>query len=333
MELSRSPIIDFSHLHSPNPETRAKAIDQIATACRTFGFFNVINHGISDETIRDAVDANRRFEEAPPEVKEALKSGDVYQPVRFGTVLDSRGGHGSGCGTFVRDFLKLYSFPLEDWIEFWPSYPTDYRSKMGKYSKETRNLSISLLKPMLESLHITDPSPLLHKVTSEGMQMMAVNHYHTGLQQQLSNSAAQIGIPPHTDHTLITVLLQTSPGLHVLDPTDGNWKEAVAPSEIIQGGAQNTLQVLVGDQLEVLSNGRYRGAVHRVSQCSPDNCSRISVASLLSFGMDEVVEPAAVMDGDELLKPLYKGRSLRDLINHLASGEKLPFIETLRIMG
>ena len=87
----------------------------------------MINHGISDETVLGAVESNAKFFDSPSEEKEEFQSGDVRRPVRFGTLAaQSKLRNGDG-GTFARDFLKLYGFPLEDWIGFWPKNPPDYR--------------------------------------------------------------------------------------------------------------------------------------------------------------------------------------------------------------
>lgn len=63
-----------------------------------------------------------------------------------------------------------------------------------------------------------------------------------------------------------------------MDPEDGGaWK----PVPKIDGA----LQVLVGDHIEVLSNGLYKSLVHGAVLNSER--TRISIASLHSLGMDE----------------------------------------------
>ena len=106
------------------------------------------------------------------------------------------------------------------------------------------------------------------------------------------------------------------------------------PLPTLRGVVSSSMQVLVGDHLEVLSNGRCKAAVHRAA-CgtnSEELTSRISVASLLTFGFDEVVEPVLVTKNqEEVGKSLYKGSSLREFLEYLSSGEKLPFIDTLKV--
>lgn len=92
-------------------------------------------------------------------------------------------------------------------------------------------------------------------------------------------------------------------------------------------GSISSLQVFVGDHLEVMSNGLYKSVLHRaLPRC---NETRFSIANLLSLAMDEIVEPIAMLESAE--NPRYKGSSLRDFLKHLASGDTRTFIETLKI--
>jgi isopenicillin N synthase-like dioxygenase len=50
--IEQVPIIDVEYLFQDSASSAAReAIDQIAEACRTWGFFQVINHGISNARI------------------------------------------------------------------------------------------------------------------------------------------------------------------------------------------------------------------------------------------------------------------------------------------
>lgn len=91
---------------------------------------------------------------------------------------------------------------------------------------------------------------------------------------------------------------------------------------------KGSLKVLVGDQLEVISNGLYKSVLHRtISRC--DSAS-FSIANLHSLGIDEVVEPATKQEREGNGQG-YRGSSLRDYLKHLASRDARAFIKTLRI--
>ncbi|KAL0380240.1 UNVERIFIED_CONTAM: Flavanone 3-dioxygenase 3 [Sesamum angustifolium] len=180
---------------------------------------------------------------------------------------------------------------------------------MGLYATELRKLSIELFGAIVESLHLSETH--VTQNFEQGIQILGINSY-----SPCSRSNITTGTPPHSDHSLITVLLQSGPGLQVID-CGGSWKNVPR--------LKGSFQVLVGDHLEVLSNGLYKSVLHRAIPCCSD--TRLSIANLHSLGMDEIVEPAGELGNEGR----YKGSSLRDFLKHLASRDARPFIETLRI--
>ncbi|CAI9771586.1 unnamed protein product [Fraxinus pennsylvanica] len=298
------PIINFSLLHHDS------VIKQIHEACRNFGFFHVINHGIPESVIEGALNVNSNFFDLPMAMKEELLSDDVQKPVRFGRAQ-------VGChenGVLSRDFLKLYAHPIDHFLNLWPSNPPNYREKMGIYATEVRKLGIELFGAIMESLNL---SPTHLKQNFEhGEQIIGINSYPRCLESNIKT-----GVAAHTDHSIITILLQSSPGLHIVDRSDSTWKSVCR----IEG----SFEIIVGDHLEVISNGLYKSVLHRAIPSS-NNGSRFSIANLHSLGMDEIVEPAAKLVDEERPKR-YKGSSLRDFIEHLSSKDKIPFIHTIKI--
>ncbi|KAF2311653.1 hypothetical protein GH714_025630 [Hevea brasiliensis] len=156
---------------------------------------------------------------------------------------------------------------------------------------------------MTESLGL-GPTYLINKM-EEGAQVMAVNSY-----PRCPSPDMALGLPPHSDYSCLTILLQSSPGLEITDPGDGKWK--IVPE------FQGTLQVHVGDHLEVLSNGLYRSILHRGTVNSER--TRISIASLHSLGMDEKMGTAKELVDDQHAEE-YKESSFRDFLNFLSNND------------
>ncbi|KAL0409706.1 UNVERIFIED_CONTAM: protein DMR6-LIKE OXYGENASE 1 [Sesamum radiatum] len=106
-----------------------------------------------------------------------------------------------------------------------------------------------------------------------------------------------IGIPPHTDSGLFTFLIHNGvPGLQI--EHNGQWFNPVSP--------QNSILVNVDDQLQILSNGRYKSVKHRAVLNSEKE--RISIVMVNGPSGEAVVGPATALvqkDG----RPLY--RSMR----------------------
>lgn len=91
------------------------------------------------------------------------------------------------------------------------------------------------------------------------------------------------GLREHTDAGGIILLLQDDqvPGLEFFK--DGKWV-AIPPSK------NGTLFVNTGDQIEVLTNGRYRSVVHRV--LTDKSGSRLSIATFYNPAGEAIISPA-----------------------------------------
>ncbi|CAN4080719.1 unnamed protein product [Withania somnifera] len=116
-------VVDLADMNNDDPLKRSIIIHDIAKACRHTGFFQVINHEISQSLLDGALSAAFGFFELPSKEKEKFMSNDVYKPVRYGTSLKD----GEDKVQFWRVFLKHYANPLSDWIKMWPENPQDYR--------------------------------------------------------------------------------------------------------------------------------------------------------------------------------------------------------------
>ncbi|KAI6696146.1 hypothetical protein NL676_016265 [Syzygium grande] len=271
----------------------------------------IVNHGICQTVMDEALHAASSFFDLPTQEKMKYMSNNVHKPVRYATSLKD----GIDKTQFWRVFLKHYAHPLERWMGQWPENPPHCREKMGKFCAQARKVTVDLMEAIMEGLGL-GPSYLTSKMEA-GMQVMAVNCY-----PPCPNPEMALGQPPHSDHICLTIVLQSSPGLRIMDPVDCTWKSVPK----IPGA----LQVHVGDHLEALSNGLYKSVVHRPVPNS--SRTRFSIASLHSLGMDETVEPAEELVGVQGKK--YRGSSFRDFLNFLATkdiGEGRSFISTLKI--
>ncbi|XP_076952537.1 flavanone 3-dioxygenase 3-like [Bidens hawaiensis] len=244
--------------------------------------------------------------------KAQFMSKDVHKPVRYGTSIKD----GVDKIQFWRVFLKHYAHPLNEWIQQWPNNPPDYREKMGNYALKARLLAIQIMGAITESLGIGPK--YIEKKMEDGMQVMAVNCYPT-----CPEPAMTLGLPPHSDYSCITIVLYSSSGLEIMNPSSGTWQ--LVPE---QHGA---LQIHVGDHVEVLSNGLYKSMLHRVTV--NNEITRISIASLHSLGMHENMTTAEELVTDENPKN-YKESSFKDFLDFLTKndiGEGKSFIGSLTI--
>ncbi|KDO36793.1 hypothetical protein CISIN_1g037473mg [Citrus sinensis] len=147
----------------------------------------------------------------------------------------------------------------------------------------------------------------------EGMQVMAVNCYPPCPQPDIA-----FGLPPHSDYSCLTIVLQSSEGLEFLGKEDESWRKVP--------------NVHVGDHLEVLSNGIYKSVVHRATlNHERTRISITSLHSLHSLGVYVKMETAK-----ELQHPKgYKESSFMDFLNFLSKNDIAGgknFTNTLKIV-
>ena len=190
---------------------------------------------------------------------------------------------------------------------------------MGTFSTEMQKLAVELTEAVTESLGL-GPKYLSDKM-SRGIQAITLNCYPPCPEPRLT-----LGLPPHSDYSCLTILLQTSIGLEIKDMEDGgSWKRV----RQIEGA----LQVHIGDHFEVLSNGLYKSVVHRATLNSEK--TRISIVSFHSLGLDQKVEPAPELVDEEHRKR-YKGSSFKNFLDFLSAKDigqgEIDYLSTLKIL-
>ncbi|THU73554.1 hypothetical protein C4D60_Mb04t24090 [Musa balbisiana] len=248
------PAVDLS---SPD---KSHVIAQIADACRSYGFFQVLNHGVPVELMVKMMVIALEFFRLPPEEKAKHYSDDPARKMRLSTSFNIR----KETVHNWRDYLRLHCYPPEDYVPEWPSNPSSFKEVASAYCKEVRQLGFRLLGAISLSLGLEEK--YMEEVLGEQEQHMAINYYPKCPQPQLT-----YGLPAHTDPNALTILLQDPDvsGLQVLK--HDQWI-AVHPQP-------HAFVINIGDQLQALSNGRYKSVWHRAVVNSEKE--RMSIASFL----------------------------------------------------
>ncbi|GLT64751.1 hypothetical protein SLA2020_372230 [Shorea laevis] len=306
------PIVDLSLLTSGSADQRSKIIHDLGKACQEWGLFMVINHGVPESLIGMMFDCCQQFFDLPEEEKKEFQGKHVLDTIRYGTSVDN---FSNGKVVFWRDFIKFFVHP-----EFYsPNKPPNFSDISMEYSKRIHQVVRELLKGLSVSLGL-EASYIDNAMNLEsGFQLLAANLYPPCPKPELA-----MGIPSHTDHGLLTVLIQNGvDGLQVL--RKGEWVN-VKP-------VPNSLVVNAADHIEILSNGKYKSAVHRA--VIKTEVARMSLALANGPSLDTVVTPAIeLVDGEnsagyvgikykEYLELQYSKLSRQSCLDHVRVSSNL----------
>ncbi|XP_055814772.1 protein DMR6-LIKE OXYGENASE 2-like [Solanum dulcamara] len=257
------PVIDLSTLNSPDTSTEknckelASLVAEVKNACKKWGFFQVINHGVSLEC-REKIDlASRKFFALSKEEKRKVKRDELNSMGYYDTELTKN----------VRDWKEVFDFTVENPTMIplthepddkelkelhnqWPEYPPELREVCEEYVQEVQKLSYKLLE--LISLSLGLPEKRMNGFFKDQTSFVRLNHYPPCPIPHLA-----LGVGRHKDAGGLTILAQDDiGGLEVKRKTDGEWIR-VKPTP-------NAYIVNVGDTIQVWSNDEYDSVEHRV---------------------------------------------------------------------
>ncbi|KAB2614977.1 flavonol synthase 3-like [Pyrus ussuriensis x Pyrus communis] len=232
------------------------------------------------------IDACHGFFSLPDEEKEEFKSGnDVREMFKYGTsynlALDKV--------LLWRDFFKARVHP-----EFYSFYkPACFSEVSMEFSKRTREVALEITRAISESLGL-EPN-YIHDVMNmdRGLQILAIN-YHPPC--PLPEHA--IGIPHHTDH-----------GLQV--EQNGKW--------LTVNGPTNGFFVNLADQMQILTDGKYKSVMHRATV--NNKATMISIAIPHGPSVDTIIAPAPELLEKEGQAPKYIGMNYKEYIQLQQSGK------------
>ncbi|WCJ38366.1 2-oxoglutarate (2OG) and Fe(II)-dependent oxygenase superfamily protein [Euphorbia peplus] len=259
-----TPVIDLQG------HDRAATVLQILKASQDFGFFQVTNHGVDEELVKNTTSVLKEFFKLPAENKASVYSEDPTRSCRLcNTVLNHEGQN----IRLWRENLRLYCNPLQKHIQEWPEKPLTFRDIVGNYTEEVTKLGSRILELICEGLGLE--YCYFEGEMSENT-LFSVNYY-----PRCPEPSMTYGAPRHCDPSLLTVLVQDQVGgLQFLN--DGEW--------IGVGPLPNSFVVNIGYQLQIISNNILKSVEHRAVTNSKED--RISGAFFINPSNETIIHPA-----------------------------------------
>ncbi|GLT54550.1 hypothetical protein SLA2020_277420 [Shorea laevis] len=305
----RIPLIDMTKL--VNPDSHEQEIQRLHSACKEWGLFQIINHGVSDESLSKMKEQVQGFFDLPLQEKKrwAQKPGSIEGYGQVFVTSEEQKLEWNDM-IFLRNIRSLQNRNLN----FWPENPPEFRKALETYSEEMNRVAVSIVRFMAMGLGLE--AQQYSETYREGVYHMRITCYPPCPEPERVS-----GLKSHTDINGITLLLECGDmaGLQVLK--DGHW--------VVVEPINGALVVNLGHVAQIMSNGIYKAPDHRV--VANKWKQRLSIATFCFPNSSVDIGPA-----EKLIKsgspPLFKTLKLEEYF-HRYFNRKLhdSFIDSLKI--
>jgi len=287
------PVISLAG--AADPRHRGTIARQLGDALRRSGFYIVVDHDVPRRLFDDFCTAALAFFRQEPAAKRAF--GPTPDDLtRRGWTTRYRAAAGIGLDT-EEDAAESWTMNPYDPTLGWRDlasldprvragivHPNRFPPTPGFRAAVPYFLAMESQIRTLLALHAIDlglPVDYFARLCAESLTNLAANYYPP---QRKAPSPDSSCLGPHTDLGIMTALIHSGQrGLQVIDQEHPDrW----VPVPTQPGG----IVVNAGDQLVLVSGGRYRSAFHRV--VCHDTDERVSVPVFMQPGPGKVIAPA-----------------------------------------
>ncbi|XP_013585331.1 PREDICTED: protein SRG1-like [Brassica oleracea var. oleracea] len=308
------PVIDMKRLcSSAAKDSDYSEVQKLDLACKEFGFFQLVNHGI-DPTFLD---------------KTKLETHDLFslpmeEKKKFWQKPDEMEGFGQA---FVLsedqklDWADIFFFTMQPAQlrkpHLFPKLPLPFRDTLEMYSAQVKSIAKILIAKMGEALEIK-PEEIEERFGDDMFQSMRMNYY-----PPCPEPNQVIGLTPHSDAVALTILLQVNDVEGLQIKKDGKW--------VFVKPLPNAFIVNVGDVLEIITNGIYKSIEHRVVVNSEKE--RLSFATFHNPGLNKEISPAKSPVEKRKKRAKFKSLITKDYLKGLFSRELYgkAYLDAMRI--
>ncbi|XVF29383.1 hypothetical protein REPUB_Repub15cG0116200 [Reevesia pubescens] len=301
------PLIDLNKLLNNHDSE----LQKLHSACKDWGAFQLINHGVSNELVKNMRKQAQDFFDLPLQEKQrsAQQPGSLEG---YGQVFVSSEDEKLDWNDMM--FLRCLPTQRRN-MSLWPQHLPNFTETLGNYSENMREVAVHLMNFMAKALELEHEE--FSQYFREGNYDVRINYYPT-----CPEPDRVIGIRPHADTSGITLLLECgdTPGLQILK--DGHW--------VLVEPIGDAIVVNIGYIMEVLSNGIYKALEHRVVVNRLKE--RLSLVTFCYPNPSANIGPA-----EQLVKlgsrPLYKTVTNAEYFHYYFNRNKFddPFIDRLKL--
>ncbi|XP_068342572.1 gibberellin 3-beta-dioxygenase 1-like [Pyrus communis] len=240
LESDSVPVVD---LNDPN------SLQLLGHACKTWGVFQLTNHGIPQSLVHAMDSAARSLFSLPAQqkLKVARSPGQIsgYGFHLIAAFWDKQ--QWSECFTIVGS-------PLEHYAQLWPQDYTKFCCITEEFEREIKRLASRLMWLMLASLGISKDDVEWDGPKGDDQNASAVFQFNS--YPSCPDPDRTLGLVPHTDSSLVSIVHQSNiDGLQVFREGTGWFTIQPVPGALV---------INVGDLMSILSNGLYSSVLHRV---------------------------------------------------------------------
>ncbi|MBI3805216.1 MAG: isopenicillin N synthase family oxygenase [Nitrospirae bacterium] len=278
------PVIDIGPLVA-GTDARHHVAGRIGQACRDWGFFYIVGHGVDERLQLRLEEVSRQFFAQDLETKLEIgmaRGGRVwrgYFPVG-GELTSGRPDLKEGIyfgAELAADHPRVSAGTPLHGPNLFPAHPPQFRETVLDYMAALTRLGQALMAGLSLSLGL-EASYFTDRYTSEPLTLFRIFNYPAP--SLGAATEAPFGVGEHTDYGLLTILKQDrSGGLQIKVKSD--W----IPAPPIP----NAFVCNIGDMLDRLTAGRYLSTPHRVQ--NPARHDRLSFAFFFDPNFNAEIRP------------------------------------------
>lgn len=280
--IDQLPVIDLAGLRTVAPGAISSIAKAVRDACRTMGFFYIVNHGIPDDLQQHVLaEAGRLFDLSNQQKKSLDIKKSKHMRGYFGYGADKSDGVN---GDIKEGFDLALDLPAADALvqaglpfygpNVWPESLPNFRRNLTAYYDQMLQLGSDLLRAFGIGLGVSEN--YFEEYFTNPMAQLRLLRYPPRLRKKIP----RIGAGEHTDFGWITIILQGKiDGLEIKD-ADGHWLSVP--------GIPGSLVVNIGDLMQRWTNDAYKATVHRVINRA--GTARYSAAFFMDPNYHAIVE-------------------------------------------